>query len=106
MNGRLFLALLAVGAHGMADPLNDMWSRGKAVGRGPVRLTTLPLHADDIGRVIPMGMMVHGHVTPSDHLSLQPDDRNAPGDRYEIVAPGDGFIVDIHRPQSGNPDPG
>jgi len=71
-----------------------------------MRLRTFPLRVEDIQAVIPMGMMVHGHVTPSDHLSLQPKDRNAPSDRYEVLAPADGFIVDIHRPPSGNPDPG
>jgi hypothetical protein len=86
--------------------LNELWSRGRAAAPGPVKLQTFPLRVEDIEHVIPMGMMVHGHVTPSDHLSLQPKDRNAPSDRYEVLAPGDGFIVDIHRPPSGNPDPG
>jgi hypothetical protein len=89
-----------------AISLNDLWSRGKAAGRGPVRLKCFPLRAEDLQCVIPMGMMVHGHVTPSDHLSLQPKDRSAPSDRYEVVAPADGFIVDIQRPPAGNPDPG
>jgi len=89
-----------------ATLLNQMWSRGQAAGKGPVRLKTFPLRAEDLRSVIPMGMMVHGHVIPSDHLSLQPKDRDASSDRYEVLAPADGFIVDIHRPPAGNPDPG
>jgi len=30
-----------------------------------MRLTTFPLRVEDIQAVIPMGMMVHGHVTPT-----------------------------------------
>jgi hypothetical protein len=89
-----------------ATSLNQLWSRGGAAAPGPVKLQTFPLRVEDIQHVIPMGMMVHGHVTPSDHLSLQPKDRNAPSDAYPVLAPGDGFIVDIHRPMAGNPDPG
>jgi hypothetical protein len=119
MNAKFFLALIAIAgaahlpAQDTASPrpfgansLNQLWSRGKATGSGPVRLKSFPLRAENLQSVIPMGMMVHGHVIPSDHLSLQPKDRNAASDRYEVVAPADGFIVDIHRPPSGNPDPG
>jgi hypothetical protein len=63
------------------------------------------MRTEDIGAIIPMGMMVHGHVTPSDHLSLQPKDRKAPKGHYPILAPGDGFIIDIQRAAVGNPDP-
>jgi hypothetical protein len=83
-----------------------MWSRGQATGKGPVSLKCFPMRVEDLRSVIPMGMMVHGHVTPSDHLSLQPKDGGAPSDRYDVLAPADGFIVDIHRPPAGNPDPG
>lgn len=102
----LILAFLSLCTPLHSNPLNEMWSRGKQTGKGPVRLATFPMRAEDLSHIIPMGMMVHGHVVPSDHLSLQPADRNAPSDRYEVLAPADGFIVDIHRPGAGNPDPG
>jgi hypothetical protein len=89
-----------------ADTLNRLWSRGRAVGKGPAKLKHFPLREEDIGSISPLGMMIHAHVTPSDHLSIQPKDRNAPKGHYPIVAPADGFIVDLQRPPSGNPDPG
>lgn len=69
-------------------------------------LKHFPLREEDIGSIAPMGMMIHAHVTPSDHLSIQPKDRSAPKGHYPIVAPADAFIVDLHRPPSGNPDSG
>jgi hypothetical protein len=86
--------------------LNQLWSRGRAEGKGAVRLSHLPLREEDIGSISPLGMMIHAHVTPSDHLSIQPKDRRAAKGHYPIVAPASGFIVDLHRPPSGNPDPG
>ena len=53
-----------------AEMLNEMWSRGQAEGRGPVKLATFPLRLEDIDHINPMGMMASGHVTPTDHLSL------------------------------------
>jgi hypothetical protein len=92
-------------ADGALD-LAVIWSRGRAEGKGPVRLSHLPLREEDIGSISPLGMMIHAHVTPSNHLSIQPKDRNAAKAHYPIVAPADGFVVDLHRPPLGNPDPG
>lgn len=83
-------------AAGRAD-LAMMWSHGTAKGRGPVRLTHAPMRIADIDFVTPMGLMVGGHVTPSDHLGIAPKDRNAPPDRYDVLAPAAGFIVSIQR---------
>lgn len=85
--------------------LNQFWSQGKAVGKGPVKLATFPLKVEDIRQVLPMGMMVGGHVTPSDHLYIVPKDPKADDDHYEVLAVADGFIVQIQRPPAGNPDP-
>jgi hypothetical protein len=85
--------------------LEALWSRGKASGKGSTKLTNFLLRTEDIDTIIPMGMMVWGHVTPSDHLSVQPKDRKAPKGHYPVMAPADGFIVDIQRPPAGNPDP-
>ncbi|MBA4062586.1 MAG: hypothetical protein C0501_02545 [Isosphaera sp.] len=96
---------------GQPDPktrpfdLNQFWSRGRAVGQGPVKLTIFPLKVEDTGRVLPMGMMVGGHVTPSDHLYIVPKDPKAADDHYDVLAVADGFIVQIQRPPAGNPDP-
>jgi hypothetical protein len=85
--------------------LQELWSRGQATGNGPVKLKNFLFRTEDIGSIIPMGMMVWGHVTPSDHLSIQPKDRKAPKAHYPLMAPADGFIVDLQRPPKGNPDP-
>lgn len=86
--------------------LNQLWSRGRAEGKGPVPLRNLGLRTEDIGAVIPMGAMVHGHVIPSDHLMIQPRDRKATRAHYDVLAPADGYLVDLQRPPKGNPDPG
>lgn len=86
--------------------LNQLWSRGRAEGKGPVKLSHLPIREEDIGSIGPLGMMVHGHVTPSDHLGVAPKDPAAPKAHYPVVAPANGFIVDLQRPPTGNPDPG
>ncbi len=59
------------------DLLNQMWSSGQAAGSGPVRLKNFPLRIEDIGYIIPMGMMASGHVTPSAHLYLVPKESKA-----------------------------
>jgi len=52
--------------------LNQMWSRGQAKGKGPVKLQSFPLRLDDIGYIIPLGNMQSGHTTPSDHIYFVP----------------------------------
>jgi hypothetical protein len=84
-------------ADGLLD-LNQQWSRGKAEGKGAVRLTHSPMRVDDIDRIIPYGLMVGGHVTPIDHQYYYPR-----GDKAcDVFAPADGFVVMIgHRVQLG-----
>ena len=106
-----------------ADQINQMWSRGKAQGGGPVKLQSFPLRLEDIGYIIPLGNMQSGHVTPSDHLYFVPTGavnqnqgnlrRNGPTANagqsnsgqatgtdtrdfsrlYDVVAVADGFVV-------------
>ena len=90
-----------------AEALDRMWSQGRATGSGPVKLTNFPLRVEDIGYIIPMGMMASGHVTPSDHLYLVPKEPRAKGQRYDVLAVADGTIVVLQwRPQMKvDPDP-
>lgn len=44
--------------------LQQLWSRGRAEGNWPVKLSRLPLREADIGSIGPLGMMMHGHVAP------------------------------------------
>ena len=105
--------------------LNQMWSRGQATGKGPVKLQSFPLRLDDIGSIIPMGNMQSGHTTPSDHLYLVPTgatnqfrgNMRGPGQQgnqrpvqggqgtgvdtrdfsqlYDVIAVADGFVVTL-----------
>lgn len=76
---------------------NQMWSRGKAAGSGRVLFTHPPMRIEDIGRIIPLGMMVGGHVMPIDHQYYFPKRMNL---KYDVFAPADGQIVMIgHRVQ-------
>jgi hypothetical protein len=129
MNTRLIFVLVVASAMPLAaqdfnsrdsataDRINQMWSRGKAQGDGPVKLKSFPLRLEDIGYIIPLGNMQSGHVTPSDHLYLVPQGavtqnqgnprRNGPGSSepatgtdtrdfsklYDVVAVADGFVV-------------
>lgn len=79
-----------------AEMLRWQWSGGRAEGDSPVRLTHFPMRIDDIGNISPMGLMVGGHVTPSDHFGVMPKGSDSCG----ILAAAAGFIVYIqHRNQ-------
>lgn len=85
-------------ARSAAERLRWEWSQGQAVGSGPARLSFAPMRLADINSIVPMGLMVGAHVTPSDHVYFEPKDRNAGRFRYDVIAPADGFIVSIqHR---------
>ncbi len=114
-----------------AAQVNQMWSRGQATGKGPVKLQSFPLRLDDIGYIIPLGNMQSGHTTSSDHLYLVPkgatnqfrgnlrgqgqqgNQGNGQGPRaddrdfsrlYDVVAVADGFVVTLQwrpNPQGG-----
>jgi len=53
-----------------AAQLNQMWSQGRAEGKGQVKLKTFPLRVENISHINPMGMMASGHTTPNDQLYL------------------------------------
>ncbi len=68
--------------------------RQKCSGEGTVTLSS-PMRLEDIGIVIPMGLMVGGHVTPIDHMYLQPIVFRSQPDTYDVYADADGVITDI-----------
>jgi hypothetical protein len=92
-----------------APPEPPRTSERRTVGvdrpAGPVRLSTFPLRIEDIASICPMGLMVGGHVTPSDHIGIAPKDMLAPADHYDVLAPADGYVVEVQRAPKGNPDP-
>jgi hypothetical protein len=84
----------------VAPALTDLrayWSHGTCAGTGPVRYTASPMAVEDIGAIIPLGIMVDAHVTPVDHQYYQPKDMTAGRTRYDVRAPADGTIVHIQR---------
>ena len=78
-----------------AAVLSRQWSRDRATGRGPVRLTSFPLRASDISHINPMGMMASGHTTPCDHLYLVAKESPDKSRLYDVVAVADGYVVMI-----------
>lgn len=58
-----------------------------------------PMKADDLAYIIPLGLMVKGHVTPIDHQYYYPPNIllgvNAP--EYPVYSPADGYIVRVSR---------
>lgn len=91
-----------------AAVLQMQWSRGKAEGKGPVKLTTFPLRVEDISFINPMGMMASGHTTPNDHLYLIAKESKTKGHLYDVLAVADGQLVVIQwrpNPKGGQPDP-
>ena len=83
--------------------LDEAWSRGKCEGNGTVQFGVSPMAIEDISSVYPMGGMIHGHVTPIDHLYFYPinPEMKSPPYYVNIYAPADGKIVYAWR--SGKP---
>jgi hypothetical protein len=80
--------------------LRQHWNSQAATNRGTVRFSHPPMRPEDIGTVVPMGLMVGAHVTPSDHVYFYPKDPHAGKYAYDVYAPADGFITYIqHRTQ-------
>lgn len=86
-------------ADGTLD-LNQLWSGGRAEGKGPVRFTHSPMKLETIERIMPYGLMVGGHVCPIDHGYFYPKPVRQGQPHYDVYSPADGFIVMIgHRTQ-------
>jgi hypothetical protein len=78
-----------------AAQLNQMWSQGRAEGKGPVKLKSFPLRIEDISHINPMGMMASGHTTPNDHLYLVARESSDKNKLYDVLAVADGYVVTI-----------
>lgn len=66
-------------------------------GSGTVKFTNSPMHLADIKYMVPYGQVVGAHVTPIDHMYLEPLDRNLGPDIYPVIAIQDGVIFDIDK---------
>jgi hypothetical protein len=83
---------------GNPSDVRQYFNSGASTTKGPVRFTHPPMRVEDIGSIVPMGLMVGAHVTPSDHIYLYPKDMKAGRYACDVFAPADGFITTIqHR---------
>ena len=62
-----------------------------------VSFTSTPLKMSDLGYIRPLGAMLDGHVTPTDHVYVGPMNRNVPDNTYPVLMPADGTVVDVSR---------
>ncbi|MSR71138.1 MAG: hypothetical protein EXS50_00480 [Candidatus Taylorbacteria bacterium] len=90
--GTFFHKTVKVGLNLLPDERVD--NEG-CTGTGPVMFGTSPMKLEDIGIVLPYGLMVGGHVTPIDHMYFSPVIFNSPRDKYEVRAMADGMITSI-----------
>lgn len=85
---------------GKNNPFNQRYSKGKCEGEGTVIFTHLPMNIEDIGEVLPYGVMVDAHVIPTSHGYIGPADYESKRDAYPVYAIADGVIVNVsHRGQ-------
>lgn len=85
---------------GKKNIFSQMYSRGKCEGEGTRTFTHLPMDLNNIGEVLPYGVMVDSHVIPTSHGYIGPADYQSKRDAYPVYAPADGVIVNVsHRGQ-------
>lgn len=85
---------------GKNNPFSRQYSAGKCEGDGTRTFTHSPMNLEDIGEVLPYGIMTDAHVIPTSHGYISPAEFNSPRDKYPVFAIADGFIVNVsHRGQ-------
>lgn len=67
----------------------------KCEGSGPVEFTHPPMKPEDVGIVLPYGLLAGGHVTPIDHMYFSPKDFDSKADTYPVYGIADGTIATI-----------
>ena len=65
-------------------------------GKGPVKLTHVPIDMKDVSTIVPLGALAGAHVTPIDHLYFYPTDMQN-RDAAPVYAMADGFIKSVQR---------
>ena len=69
--------------------------KSRCNGTGPVVFSQPPMQIEDIGHIVPYGMVIGAHVTPIDHMYLTPADLSLGRDAYEVRAIQDGLIYNL-----------
>ena len=88
-----------------AEELSRYWSGGKCAGTGATTFSFAPFALEEMAFILPMGLMVAGHVTPIDHQYYSAKSgigwRGEGGGGTPLLALADGFIVQItHRTEA------
>jgi hypothetical protein len=79
------------------------WNAHGATTSGTPRLSHLPMRMQDVESIIPLGLIVAGHVTPVDHIYFGPIDRQSALGAYQVFVVGNGVISEISsRPNHSN----
>lgn len=82
-------------ADSQTSQLSRQFSSGQCEGDGPVTFGTSPMRLQDIGNIVPLGLMIGAHVTPIDHVYFSPLEFDSDPFRYDVRAPADGYIVGV-----------
>lgn len=62
-----------------------------------VAFTSPPMKLEDLGYIRPLGAMLDGHVTPTDHVYIGPVDSEVPDNTYPVLMPADGTVIAVGR---------
>lgn len=62
-----------------------------------VAFTSPPMKMQDLGFIRPLGAMLDGHVTPTDHVYVGPVNSQVPDNTYPVIMPADGTVVEVSR---------
>ena len=60
-----------------------------------VTFSSGPMPANQLGFIEPLGKVNDGHVTPTDHVYVNPTKRDVADNTYDAIMPADGTIVEI-----------
>ncbi|HSE61881.1 MAG TPA: hypothetical protein VLA88_06350 [Candidatus Saccharimonadales bacterium] len=72
-------------------------SYGQNCKERDVAFTSPPLKMQDLNYIRPMGAMLDGHVTPTDHVYVSPANMDAADNTYPVLMPADGTVTEISR---------
>lgn len=82
------------------NPFSRQYSRGQCEGTGTTAFSHPPMRLEDIGEILPYGIMVDAHVIPTSHGYISPIVFDSPRDSYPVYAIADSVIVNVsHRGQ-------
>jgi hypothetical protein len=68
---------------------------GNCSGTGSKKLSSAPMNTEQMSIIVPYGLLAGGHVTPIDHQYYWGKEQNGAPDMYDVLAPGDGKLVEL-----------